>query len=94
MKDRLAEIEREWAHAENGSDKDDVQWLIAEVKRLRHIHCECEYSEPCPNEAEVRRLRAWRDLAKKLQELYRQDYRSTELEDAVDEVDQLDREVM
>ena len=23
----------------------------AEIERLRHIHCECEYSEPCPNEA-------------------------------------------
>ena len=57
----LAEIERnpalqrrlngtDWISPEVSVHYKELAWLIEEVKRLRHIHCECEYSEPCPVE--------------------------------------------
>jgi hypothetical protein len=42
----------------------EVERLHKENDRLRHIHCECEYSEPCPNEAEIERLHKENDCLK------------------------------
>lgn len=57
MNDRLAEIERNPSLQRRLTSNDrispdvcihykELDWLIKEIKMLRNIHCECEYSEP------------------------------------------------